>query len=687
MSESFLKDIALVLGIAAIIAPITRRFKLPTVHSYMIAGLFVGPYIPLPLLADHHRVESLSEFGVILVMFTIGLEFRLKKLFQVLPTSGIAALLEISMMALVGLSLGYLFGWSTPQAIFLGGALAISSTMIVSKVFEETRPKEDIKEHVFGILIVQDIVAILLLALLGAYAASSQIEISQLLPTLSGLLATLIFFTIAGLFIIPKSIRYISKNETSEVLTIVAMGVCFASATLVEKMGYSVALGAFLAGILIAESGESHKVERLTRPLKDVFAAVFFVSVGMTVNPVIAFEYLPQSLAVTFVIVSFQFLTVSVGGILSGTGARKSLMAGLALGQIGEFAFIIAGIGVSAGLLGPEFQAIIVTSAVLSSICTPILWRKSRTIVSWLIVKMPDPIRIVIGLYEAWFNRLREGSPVNRKRFLGIPKKILIPLILDAVLLIALPPAILKFLPPLISRLFSEDMIIFEGIIVLLVLFFGMAPIFYGFIKSATQFVAFLTNAVFENTNNLDMAATRKLFSFTIWSLITYLTAIPMMSTLSPFAGSGVLLALIVVLVLFTLWRIWKSASEVAHDFESGAERIVSVLRRQTFEVGEHHADENPTTPQETKPIEPKIDIPGLENIEPITVSNKNFIGKTLAELRLRNIAGVTVVSINRNGKRILFPNQDETIQEGDILQIWGDPSAKVKCKKILGNK
>lgn len=675
MHEGFLKDIAIALSVAALVSVIARRFRLPSVLAYLAAGLIIGPYIPIPLFADPERIENLSELGVILVMFNIGLEFRISRFIQVLPTAGVTALFEISMMGLVGLTLGYLFGWPTEQAIFLGGALAISSTMIVSKIFEDDRPSKDVKEHVLGILVIQDIVAILLITVLGTFAATKQIDFANILPTVLKLLSILIFSIVAGIFFIPKLIRYVSRQGSSEVLTIVAIGVCFGSALIVENLGYSVALGAFLSGVLVSESGESHKVERTIRPLKDVFAAIFFVSVGMSVDPLVAFNVLPYSLAVTVAIVFFQFHTVLLGGILSGTGATKSLYSGLALGQIGEFAFIISSIGIAGGIIGDNFQAIIVSVAVLSSLSTPLLWQRSESIVRKVLEYMPNRIRITIGLYEAWFDRLRSNPEEHEKRKLfGIPKKIIILLLLDIALLIIIPPAILKFLPEIIETFASDQVLEFSGLIVVVALATVTAPILYGFVKGTSRVVNILSNKVFSGRQNgvADMDAVQRLFSVMIWSIVILLVGTPMLSVIHPFTNSTITLIALAVMFLFTMTWLWRRASDVSKNFESGGQTLVTVLKRQTF-------DTRIKSKKKTN-----IQIPGLENIESIIVSNPNLMGKSLSQLSLRNVTGVTVVSIQRNEKQILFPNQEETLQVGDILLIWGDSESKKKCRSVV---
>jgi CPA2 family monovalent cation:H+ antiporter-2 len=675
MHEGFIRDLAIALSVAALVSIIAKRYKLPSVLAYLGAGLIIGPYIPIPLFADAERIKNLSELGVMLVMFNIGLEFRISRFIQVLPTAGITALFEISMMGLVGLMLGYLFGWPTEQAIFLGGALAISSTMIVSKVFEDNRPSKEVKEHVLGILVIQDIVAILLITILGTFAVTKQIEFSSILPTVMKLLSVLIFSIVAGIFIIPKLIRYVSRQGNTEVLTIVAIGICFGSAMLIESLGYSIALGAFISGVLVSESGESHKVERVIRPLKDVFAAIFFVSVGMSVDPMIAYNVLPYSLVVTAAVVFFQFHTVLLGGILSGTGTTKSLQSGLALGQIGEFAFIITSIGIVGGIVDDKFQAIVVSVAVLSSLSTPLLWQRSELIIAKILKLMPNRIRITIGLYEAWFDRLRSNpTEQEEQRAFGIPKKIILPLLLDIALLLIIPPSILKFLPEILETFAPENLIKFNSVIVVLTLAAITTPILYGFVKATSQLVNFLSKKIFieKQDSTFEMEAVQKLFSLMIWSILILLVGTLMLSLIRPFTNSTITLIALMIMFLFTMTLLWRRASDVSKDFESGGQALISVFKRQTFD-----------THKKTKTAK-EIQIPGLENIDSMPVTNQNLIGKSLSQLSFRNVTGVTVVSIQRGENQILFPNQDETLQDGDILKIWGDSESKKKCKNVL---
>lgn len=675
MQSGFLKDIAIVLGIAALTSSIARRLRLPTILGYLIAGLIIAPFTSSSFFPDAQNVKNLSEFGVILVMFSIGLDFRLSKLFQVLPIVGITSIIEIGMMFLTGLSVGYLFSWSTAQSIFLGGALSISSTMIVSKVFEEKRPSSEIKEYVFGILIVQDIAAVLILTLLGTYAASQNIQMTSLLPSFSKLISVLIFSTIIGLFFIPKYIRFVSKQKSPEVLTIVAIGICFIMALFIESLGYSVALGSFIAGILISESGEGHKVERHTRPLKDVFVAIFFVSVGMSIDPHLTFQHLPEAIFISIIVLLIQFHIVFLGGVLSGAGLEKSISSALILGQIGEFAFIISMIGLKSGVINESFQAIIISVTILTSLCTPFLWKNSDSISTLALKWMPEKLRLAIGLYEAWFSRLTSFSTKSKINFFGVPKKIILAMAIDALLLIFIPPAIFKFLPHIILQVVGSENDLIKDSVILVTLLVITLPILHGFIKNSSLFITHLTKIVFTDRKimSIEIEAAKKLFSLTIWSLITIMIGVPMLSALRPFTDTSIFLFILILMILGVLGRLWLRAKEVVSDFQSGGERLVSVLKSQTYKSG--IASNKP------------LDIPGLEELESFKIKNPKLFEKSLAEINLRKVTGVTIVSIIRKDSRILFPNHEEILHDGDIVQVWGPQEAKETCRKLLSQK
>ncbi|MGQ0506495.1 MAG: cation:proton antiporter domain-containing protein, partial [Myxococcaceae bacterium] len=324
---------------AAVTTVLFQRLRQPVVLGYLIAGLIIGPHVPLPLVAQSEIVHSLSELGVILLMFSLGLEFSLRKLFQVGPTAGVTAVIQCGLMVWLGFAAGKLFGWTVKESLFTGAIIAISSTTIIAKAFDEQNIRGRLRELVVGVLIVEDLIAILLMAGLTAVSTDGGLSAETLAGTAGKLVAFLIGLLVVGLYLVPRAIRYVIALKRPETTLIASVGICFAGALIAQEFGYSVALGAFMAGSLVSESGEAEQIEHLVQPVRDVFAAIFFVSVGMLINPKLVAAN-AWAIAVLFVIVIVgKILSVTLGAFLTGNGTRTSVQAGMSLAQIGEFSF------------------------------------------------------------------------------------------------------------------------------------------------------------------------------------------------------------------------------------------------------------------------------------------------------------------------------------------------------------
>ncbi|MBX7195478.1 MAG: cation:proton antiporter, partial [Sandaracinaceae bacterium] len=403
-SSSLVVDLALVLGVAALTSPLARALGQSPVLGYLVAGLVVGPYIPIPLFADVHRVEGLAELGVVLVMFAVGLELRLGKLARVLPTAGLTGAVQIGFLTWCGVTLASALGWSSLDGLFLGASLGISSTMVVSRALGE-HVETDAREHILGVLVVQDVLAVILLAAMTGVAATGTVEAEAVTADLLRLGGVLVAMVVLGLLLVPPLVRRVARLGSDEVLVVVTVGVCFVLAAIASELGYSVALGAFVSGVLVAESGLGPRVETLASSMRDVFAAIFFVSIGMTVDPVQALHTLPLALLVTVLVIVAQLVVVTLTGLVSGLGLRRSVTAGLALGQIGEFSFILAGVGIAAGAVRRELDVLLVPVAVLTAFTTPLALGAASRAVSWTDRAMPAPLRRTLGLHEQWVAR------------------------------------------------------------------------------------------------------------------------------------------------------------------------------------------------------------------------------------------------------------------------------------------
>ena len=351
MSElpALFSDLALILVTAGVTTVIFKWLKQPLVLGYIIAGLLIGPYFPwFPVINDHHSVETWSEIGMVFLLFAIGLEFSFKKLKKQAGTVGITALTELVSMCIIGFLLGKLMGWKQMDSIFLGAMLSMSSTTIIAKAFEDLKLKgEKFTSSVIGVLVVEDLAAILMMVILSTLAVSTALDGRELMFSVLKLVFFLLVWYVGGVFLIPTILKWARKFMTEETLTVFAVGLCFFMVWLANKAGFSSALGAFIMGSILAETLEAEMIHKLTTPIKNLFGAVFFVSVGMMVNPAILLQYWWQILVITVVVVTLKSLSSGVGMLLSGDNLHNAVRAGMCFGQIGEFSFIIATVGMS----------------------------------------------------------------------------------------------------------------------------------------------------------------------------------------------------------------------------------------------------------------------------------------------------------------------------------------------------
>src|SRR4051794_17130158 len=424
-----LTNLALILGIAAVVTVLFRRLRQPVVLGYLVAGMIVGPHLPVPVFADAGVARQTSELGVVLLMFSLGLDLSLRRLLRVIPTAGLVAAIECSLMIALGYLAGRGFGWSRLESLFLGGIVAISSTTIIIKAFAEQRVEGPQTDVVFGILVVEDLIAILLVAVLTPAASGVALSSVALARTVGKLVAFLIALLAVGLLVVPRAIRAVVRMGSPETTIVACAGLAFGFAVLAHAFGYSVALGAFLAGALVAESGEGPVIAPLVAPLRDMFAAVFFVSVGMLIDPrVVAHEWLTILLLTALVIVG-KVVGVTLGAFLAGRGVRTSVQAGMSLAPIGEFSFIIAGGGLGLGAVRGSLYPVAVTVSALTTLTTPLLIRASGRVAALLDQRLPAPLQTFATLYGSWVERL--GTVPQHRTAWGRIRRLMLLLAVD----------------------------------------------------------------------------------------------------------------------------------------------------------------------------------------------------------------------------------------------------------------
>jgi CPA2 family monovalent cation:H+ antiporter-2 len=407
-----IQDLAVIMLIAGVVTVVFHRLKQPVVLGYIVAGVIIGPHTPpFPLITDQASIQTLGELGVVFLLFSLGLEFDLRRLRRVGATAVVAAVAEIALMLWLGYALGRLFGWGAMDSIFLGAILAISSTTIIVKAFEELGMKrERFAQLVFGILIVEDVLAIAIIAVLSVLAITGAVSPAEVGGTLARLGVFLIVSLVVGLLLVPRFIGWVARSKSDEMLLVATLGLCFGFSLLVVKAGYSIALGAFVIGAILAEAREHKTIERLVTPVRDVFSAIFFVTVGLLLDPAVLVQYAWPVIMITAAIVVGKVASCSLGCLVMGHDGRTSMGVGMSLAQIGEFSFIIAALGASLKVTSEFLYPVTVAVAVLATFFTPYLIRASDGVAARAREFVPLTPRRLFGAYLEWLDNMAPGE-------------------------------------------------------------------------------------------------------------------------------------------------------------------------------------------------------------------------------------------------------------------------------------
>lgn len=392
VTHNFLEDMALVLCVAGLATVICQLLRQPLLLGYLVAGMVVGPSVP-GLYASTERVHLVSELGVTVLVFAIGLEFDLRRLIRLAPTAGVVALVQFAAMVGLGYLVGQLMGWTPWESLLTGAILSISGIVIIAKAFEETRVDPRVRELVFGVVLCEDVIAILLMAALITIANAGAVSL-RALSIDAGLLALFIVALIAiGLITVPYVVRWVARLKRPETLLIFSLGLCFAFAMIAERAGYSLVLGAFLAGLLVAESGHGAEVEKLIVPIRHVFGAIFFVAVGMLIDPQLLARYWAVLAVLVAVVVVGKIISVSLASIAIGERPDTALKTGFAMAQIGVFSILIAEVGSGASGTRSFLYTLAVGVVATTAFLCPLLIRASAPAADWLDRHLPLPVR------------------------------------------------------------------------------------------------------------------------------------------------------------------------------------------------------------------------------------------------------------------------------------------------------
>ena len=651
MSElpSLIKDLALILIVAGIVTLIFKRLKQPLVLGYIVAGFIVSPHMPLTMsVIDKADIQTWADIGVMFLLFALGLDFSFKKILKMGIAPIIAAVSTVFFMAMIGMAVGHAFGWGQMDCIFLGGMLAMSSTTIIYKAFDDMGlMQQSFAKLVMSVLILEDILAIVMMVMLSAIAQGSNPDGAQMIGSLLKIGFFLVLWFVVGLYIVPTFLRLTRKLMTDETLVIVALGLCCAMAWISTAVGFSSAFGAFVMGSILAETVEVERIERVVGPVKNLFGAIFFVSVGMLVDPAILVSYAWPILALVLAILFGQAIFGTLSYMLSGQPMKAAMRCGFSMAQVGEFAFIIASLGLSLHVISDFIYPVIVAVSVVTTFLTPYMIRAAS----------PAYTAIEHVLPKRWVRRLNhlgtghQTTAAEEGLWRKLLKKMSINTLIYTILCVAVTAVMLTFVLQFFRHLLPH----------------WWANGVTGFL-TLVCIAPFMRALVMKNNHSEEAKAlwtesrlNRLPLIFTVLVRVTIAAAILfyICNYLARFANAVVITLAVVIIVLMALSRRLKK-------------RSVRIERRFIENLNSRDIAAQVTGKRkplfENKLIDRDIHISDVDIPE-----DSEWAGQTLKELRISTRYGVHISSILRGHQRINIPGGSTIIFPGDRLQAIGN--------------
>lgn len=677
-SIAFLTDLALVLGVAAVTSILSQRLRLPPVFGYLVAGVIIGPHDFFPLVADVGTVRTLSELGVILLMFSLGLGFTMRKISRLASTAGLVAAVEIGLCLSLGYVAGQALGWSRIESLFAGAMVAISSTMIIAKVFEEQRITGPLADVVYGVLVMEDLVAILFLAVLSAVVGGTGATAALVVGTVPRLALFLAVVSVVGLSSVPRAFRWVVGLHRDETTLVASVGLCFTLALLAHLAGFSVALGAFLAGSFVAEGGVGRIVEPLVRPLRDMFAAIFFVAIGMSIEPGAILDYWPAVVVLTAVVLVGKVVGVSIGAFLSGLGTRTSVRAGLSMAQIGEFSFIIAGLGVASGATAPFLAPVAVFVAVGTALLSPVLVARSTDVANYVDRRLPRALQTYATLYASWVESVRTAGPARSPaaRIRRLARFIVLDAVLLILILVGASLAMRAESPVLAGWLHISPQLLQGGVLTLALA--ALFPLLYGIARAARSLGKAISDQAVPppEPGKADFgAAPRKALRLTVQIGVVLIIGVPAVAVTLPFLPGFGVPAFVGTLLLLLGVAFWRSARNLQGHIRAGASMIVEALA-----MTQEHPAAALDIIEEVRQL-----LPGIGALTPVVIEGGDAAtGRSLADLNLRGLTGASVVGLCRGAERIVLPPAHATLQAGDTLALTGTQEAIASAIEVI---
>ena len=643
------KDLALILIVASIVTLIFKKLRQPLVLGYIVAGFIVSPHMPLTMsVLDKENIHTWADIGVMFLLFSLGLDFSIKKILKMGISPFISAIIIVFSMMMLGMGVGHAFSWSKMDCIFLGGMMAMSSTTIIYKAFDDMGLRQQrFAGLVMSVLILEDILAIVMMVMLSAIASGNNPDGEQMLGSLFKIGFFLILWFVVGLFAIPTFLRHTRKLMSSETMLIVALGLCCAMAWVSSSVGFSSAFGAFVMGSILAETIEADKIIRLVEPVKNLFGAIFFVSVGMLVDPNILISYALPIAILVIAILAGQGIFGTLGFMLSGQPLKTAMRCGFSMAQIGEFAFIIASLGLSLGVISEFLYPVVVAVSVITTFLTPYMIRAAEPAYTILEKRLP----------KRWIRRLNHlgaehhASPDEQSLWKRLLRKMILNTVIYAILILAITAVMLSFFLPFARHLLPHWWANGAcGVLTLLLI----APFMRALVMKNNHSDEFRALWIENRMNRLPL-------TFTVLARIAIAVAFLfyICNYLARFANAIVITLALTAIALMILSRGLKQRSirlerlfiKNLNSREIQAE--VTGKRKPRFEG--HLLDRDIHISEFTVP------------------ENSSWAGHSLGQIEFRNRFGVHVSSILRGYQRLNIPGGDCIIFPGDQLQVIGN--------------
>ena len=643
------KDLALILIVASIVTLIFKKLRQPLVLGYIVAGFIVSPHMPLTMsVLDKENIHTWADIGVMFLLFSLGLDFSIKKILKMGISPFISAIIIVFSMMMLGMGVGHAFSWSKMDCIFLGGMMAMSSTTIIYKAFDDMGLRQQrFAGLVMSVLILEDILAIVMMVMLSAIASGNNPDGEQMLGSLFKISFFLILWFVVGLFAIPTFLRHTRKLMSSETMLIVALGLCCAMAWVSSSVGFSSAFGAFVMGSILAETIEADKIIRLVEPVKNLFGAIFFVSVGMLVDPNILISYALPIAILVIAILAGQGIFGTLGFMLSGQPLKTAMRCGFSMAQIGEFAFIIASLGLSLGVISEFLYPVVVAVSVITTFLTPYMIRAAEPAYTILEKRLP----------KRWIRRLNHlgaehhASPDEQSLWKRLLRKMMLNTLIYAILILAITAVMLSFFLPFARHLLPHWWANGAcGVLTLLLI----APFMRALVMKNNHSDEFRALWIENRMNRLPL-------TFTVLARIAIAVAFLfyICNYLARFANAIVITLALTAIALMILSRGLKQRSirlerlfiKNLNSREIQAE--VTGKRKPRFEG--HLLDRDIHISEFTVP------------------ENSSWAGQSLGQIEFRNRFGVHVSSILRGYQRLNIPGGDCIIFPGDQLQVIGN--------------